>query len=186
MRTAQRTVESDPTHQRAHWALAATHFHRHELDRSFVEADRAIAVNPNDAGMLAWVGGRFIFAGEGERGIALVRRAAAIDPQHPTWRYHSIAAYLFQRKKYAEALSATQKVSVPGEWWAKFYIAASHGQLGRQDEARPSVEELLSLYPGVTLQTASEELQKWNVPDEVTERYLSGLRKAGVPEAPGE
>jgi hypothetical protein len=54
------------------------------------------------------------------------------------------------------------------------------------DDARPAVEELLSLCPGFTLQTATEELRKWNFPAEVIERYLEGLRRAGVPEEPRE
>ena len=50
----------------------------------------------------------------------------------------------------------------------------------------PTVEELLSLYPGFTLKTAVEELRKWDFPGEVIERYVNGLRKAGVAEGPGE
>jgi hypothetical protein len=39
----------------------------------------------------------------------------------------------------------------------------------------------LALYPAFSLRTAVEELRKWNFPDEVSGRYLEGLRKAGVP-----
>ena len=70
------------------FTLAATHFFRHELDRSFAAADRAIALNPNNAQVLWVAGANLIFAGEGERGIALVRRAAALDPHQPAWRYY--------------------------------------------------------------------------------------------------
>ncbi len=62
----------------------------------------------------------------------------------------------------------------------------SLAQDARLDDARPAVEELLSLCPGFTLQTATEELRKWNFPAEVIERYMEGLRKAGVPEEPRE
>jgi len=98
--------------------------------------------------IVAWVGSRFVFAGKGERGIALTRRAMALDShQMPTGVYDSFAAYHFQRKEYAEALAAAQKSRVPGSIWSKIYGAASYGQLGRQAEARPTVEELLSLIP---------------------------------------
>ncbi len=186
LRAALRAVASDQTNQLALNALARAHFFRHDLDRSFAEADRAVALNPNNADVLAGVGARFIFAGEAERGIALVRRAGALDPHHPTWFHYAIAAYHFQRNEYAEALAAAKKVRVPDEFWSKLYIAASYGQLGRQDEARPAVEALLAAYPGFTLQTAFVELRKWNVRDELIERYTEGLRKAGVPEEPRE
>ena len=184
LRAAQRAVEADQSNQLALNALSAAHFFLRDLDRSFAEADRAVAMNPNNAFILVNAGERLIFAGEGERGIALVRRAAVLNPQQAT--FHSIAAYHFQRMEYEKALAAAQKVIASGEFWKEIYIAASYGQLGRQDEARTAVEELLSVYPGFTLQTSSEELRKWNFPDEVTERYLTGLRKAGVPDEPRE
>ncbi len=40
--------------------------------------------------------------------------------------------------------------------------------------------------PGFDLKVAADELRKWNFPAEVTERYLVGLRSAGVPGGPSE
>ena len=71
--------------------------------------------------------------------------------------------------------------STQGDFWTYLYIAASYSHLDRPGEARPAVEELLSLYPGFTLRSATKELRNWNFPEEVTRRYLEGLRKAGVP-----
>ena len=56
----------------------------------------------------------------------------------------------------------------------------------RLDDARTAVEALLAAYPGFTLQTAYVELRKWNFSADVIERYMEGLRKAGVPEEPRE
>ena len=53
LEAAQRAVDSDPTHQKAHEALATSYFYRHELDAFLAEADRAIALNPNNAGTAA-------------------------------------------------------------------------------------------------------------------------------------
>jgi TolB-like protein len=60
LKAARRAVESDPTHQGAHEALANAHFFRHELDEFFAETERAIALNPNNAVMLARSGERLI------------------------------------------------------------------------------------------------------------------------------
>ena len=68
---ARRAVASDPTSQDAHRALAAVHFCRHEVDAFFVEAERAIALNPNHAFTLAYMGLKFEHVGD-ERGIVLV------------------------------------------------------------------------------------------------------------------
>jgi TolB-like protein len=102
---ARRAVASDPANQRAHHVLAEVHFHRHELDGFFAEAERAIALNPNNADTLAYLGQELHYAGD-ERGIALVRKAVALDPFHPTWFNFPIAHHHFERDEHEEALAA--------------------------------------------------------------------------------
>jgi tetratricopeptide (TPR) repeat protein len=58
--------------------------------------------------------------------------------------------------------------------------AASHGQLGQIEEARAAKEELLRQMPGTTVMAPRQQMP-WKRPDDA-ERYLDGLRKAGLPE----
>ena len=139
LKAARRAVESDPTHQGAHEALANSHFFRHELDAFFAEAERAIALNPNNAVMLARLGERLHYAGD-ERGIALVRKATALDPFHPTWFHFPIADYHFHRGEYEEALTAARKINIPGYFWPQIYLAGIYAELDRQNEARSASE----------------------------------------------
>jgi adenylate cyclase len=176
---AQRAVEADPSHQGAHEALADSYFYRHELDGFFAEAERAIALNPNNAATLAALGERLHLVGH-PRGILLVRKAVRLDPFHPTWFNFPIADYHFRRGEYADALVAARKINIPGYFWPQIYLSAIYGELGRKDEARAAVEQLLRLYPGFTTDKATEELRKWNVADDVIDRWLKALRKAGV------
>jgi tetratricopeptide (TPR) repeat protein len=84
------------------------------LDGRFVaEAERAIQLNPNAATVLAYLGESFALMGEDERGIALARRAAKLDPYHPTWYNFAFAHYHYQRHEYAEALIAARKLNLP-------------------------------------------------------------------------
>ncbi|GAG15314.1 unnamed protein product, partial [marine sediment metagenome] len=101
---ARRAVASDSTSQLAHDSLAQTHFFRREFDAFLAEAERAIALNPNNAGILVSQGA-YIFQTGDERGIALVRKAMTLDPFHPTWWYFPIARYHFKRGEYEEALA---------------------------------------------------------------------------------
>jgi TolB-like protein len=181
LKAAHRAVDSDSTHQGAHEALANSHFFRHELDAFFAEAERAIALNPNNAVMLARLGQRLNLAGD-PRGILLVRKAMKLDPFHPTWFNFPIATYHFDKGEYEEALAAARKINIPGYFWPQIHLAAIYGALGRQSEARSAVEELLRLYPGFTIETLIEELRKWNRPDDVISRWVAALRKAGLPE----
>jgi len=180
LEAAHRAVDSDPTHQGAHLALAQSYFFRHELDGFFAETERAIALNPNDAATLATLGEFLDWVGD-PRGILLVRKAVKLDPFHPTWFNFPIARYHFDKGEYEEALAAARKINNPGSFWPQIYLAAIYGELGRQSEARAALEELLRLYPGFTTETLIEELQKSNSPDDRIRRWVAALRKAGLP-----
>ncbi len=65
----------------------------------------------------------------------------------------------------------------PGAWR---YLTASLALLGREGEARVAKDELLRLMPGESLRWIREVLPSDNA-DRI-ERFVDGLRKAGVPE----
>jgi TolB-like protein len=178
---AQRAVASNPTSQRAHWALAEVHFHRHELDAFFAKAEQAIAFNPNDAEILAAAGSFLTNIGD-ERGIAFVRKATKLDPFLPTIYNFPIALYHFERGEYQDALVAATKIDIPGNFWSHLYLAGIYAELGRQSEAGSALKELLRLYPGFTTEKWVEDAQKWNFRGDTIRRWVAALRKAGLPE----
>jgi TolB-like protein len=181
LEAARRAVATEPTSQLAHQALAEAYFFRHELDSFFAEVERALAINPNNATVLAILGRSLHLAGD-ERGVDLVRKAMALDPLHPTWFNIPIAAYHFQRGEYEEALVATRKIDLPGNFWTHIYLAGIYAELGRESEARSAVEELLRLYPGFNTEKLIGEARKSNVSDDRIGRWVAALRKAGLPE----
>ncbi|GAG48294.1 unnamed protein product, partial [marine sediment metagenome] len=178
---ARRAVALDATSQWARHALAFAYFYRQDLDAFFAESERAIALNPNNATVLAAAGRVLHIAGD-ERGVALVRKAMKLDPFHPTWFNFTPAYYHFQRREYEEALAAARKIDTPGVFWTPAYLAAIYGELGREREARSALEELLRLYPGFTAEKLTEEWRKANYPDASIRQWVSALRKAGLPE----
>jgi adenylate cyclase len=178
---ARRAVSLDPTNQLAHFGVAAAHFFRNELDAFLAEAERALALNPNNGNVLAALGLYFQWTAD-ERGIVLARKAVALDPFHPTWFRLSLARHHFERGEYEEALAAARKIDMPGYFRAQVVLTAIYAELDRQKEACSALEELLELYPGFTTGKLVEEWRKWNAPDGKTRQYVAALRKAGLPE----
>ena len=59
-------------------------------------------------------------------------------------------------------------------------LAACYGQLDMEEEARAALEKLVHRMPGLTLD--SERLERPFRRPEDKDRFLDGLRKAGLPE----
>ena len=170
----------EPTNQVAQWSLGRTHYYRHERDEAFSRTDRAIALNPNNATVLASAGLYMSKAGKWQRGIALVRKAAALNPNHQGWYHHPLSWDHYRKGEYEQALAELQKSNLPGFYWTHIFLAAVYGQMGRQKEARAAVNTLIELYPGFTIETARGEFRK-HFDDNLSDQLIDGLFKAGLP-----
>jgi adenylate cyclase len=176
---ARRAVELDPTNQAAQLALAQTRWSRHELGAFFVAADRAVALNPNEAKTLASVALSTTYAGRWDRGSALMRKAIALNPNHPGWYYIALFHDHYRKAEYQAALVEAQKVNMPELWETYSTLAQAYAQLGRGGQAEAAVEELLKVYPDFPAK-AWEEFRRRNVPEEEIAHLVEGLRKAGL------
>jgi adenylate cyclase len=176
---AQRAVELDKNNDEARRVLAAIHFHRHELDLFYIHAERALEINPNNSTSLADLGDNMVFAGNIDRGIALVRKAIALNPYHPDWYYFSLTEYHYRRGEYEAALDMAQKINMPNFFWTHVHRARAYGQLNRKTGAAKSIEKLIELYPDYP-DNARLELRKYNYPEAAIEHSMEGLRKAGL------
>ena len=111
--------------------------------------ERAIALNPNDPEPLAHYGTRLIYMGEWERGVALVTKAIALNPEHPQWYQNPIIYYYYQTSDYERALPESQRQRLSDDVWNALFRAMILGQLGRREEAQPLIEAALKLEPNV-------------------------------------
>ncbi|TDJ07868.1 MAG: hypothetical protein E2O71_05875 [Deltaproteobacteria bacterium] len=177
---ARRALELDPTHQAAQLALAQIHWSRHELDEFFPAADRAVALNPNEAKTLASVGLSTTLAGRWDRGAALIRQAIALNPYHPGWYYLALFHDHYRKGQYQEALGEAQKINLPELWETYSTLAQTYGQWGRKQQAEAAVAKLLKLYPDFA-RSAWREFRKRNLPEAEIAHLVDGLRKAGLP-----
>jgi adenylate cyclase len=179
LETAQRAVRLDSTNQNAHIALAMTHFSRRELDPFFVEAERALALNPNNGRALATIGRLTAAAGDWDRGVALSRKAAALNPYHPGWLHFTLSSDHYRSHEYEKALIEAQKVNLPSLSLMHASLAAIYGQLGREAEAQSALADLLELNPDF-VENPRREFRKWYLSEELIEHFMDGLNKAGL------
>jgi tetratricopeptide (TPR) repeat protein len=159
--------------------LANVLFDRHDLVGFKAAGERAIALNPNDPEVLVHSGMRLTFIGEWERGVALVTKAIALNPEHPQWYLDPIIYYHYQTGDYERALSESQTQEFSDDIWVLLFRVMILGQLGRNEEARPLIEEALRRKPDVG-ERLFDMARVWNLPDPQVEHIADGLRKAGL------
>jgi TolB-like protein len=175
---ARRAVEAAPSNHLAYHALASAQFFRREFQAFRNSAERAIALNPMDGFTAAYVGFLIAYAGDWERGCALVVRARQLNPHHPGWYWFPSFFDAYRKSDYRGALEVALKVNMPGFWRTSLALATAYGQLGEREAASNAVRDLLAVKPDFAV-VAREELAKWWDP-QLVEHLIDGLSKAGL------
>jgi TolB-like protein len=183
---AQRAVELAPTHALGHYALATVYFFRKEMVPFRVEAERALALNPLDASVMAYLGLLIACAGEWERGCQMVESAMHLNPNCPGYFYFARCWDNYRKGNYEETLEGVAGANMPNYFHVPAIQAAALGQLGRHEEAQKALQHLLALRPDFAA-VARQEYAKW-YDSQHTEQVIEGLRKAGlaIPDDPAK
>jgi TolB-like protein/Tfp pilus assembly protein PilF len=179
LEAARKAADIAPDGALAQRSLLLVQSFRGEVEEAVAAGERAVALSPNNAELLAEFGMRLALMGRWERGIALIDQASARNPAHPGW-YHTAPALNFYRQgRYAEALEEAEQVDAPGWVHHHTILAMIYGQLGKEEEARAAARQLQQMDPGFEA-NAWYELRLRNFPPEMTEQMVEGLRKAGL------
>jgi TolB-like protein len=175
---ASRAVDLAPSNFLAHQAMSTVLLLRKEVAASVHEADRAIALNPFDAGCNANMGANIAFAGDWVRGCALIERSMDLNPQHPVW-YRGMLSYReYWSGNYRAAIDEAIRTNAPYLFWLQIVLAAAHGQVGEQQPASAAVRALMTLIPSFSANPRAV-LHTW-IQADMVEHLIQGLQKAGM------
>lgn len=145
---------------------------------------RAMEINPNEAACIGNLGVALIWNGQAEEGLELIDKSLRLSPKDPWAPFQmanrSVAAYNALNFEQALHLAEEACADYPNFPTAARAKVAAFGMLGRANEAQTALANLERLLPGVSI--TSSRLAFLNFREEDTERYLEGLRRAGMPE----
>jgi TolB-like protein/Flp pilus assembly protein TadD len=178
LEAGKRAIELDGTNPMGHYALAMTYYSLRDFDAAYAAAERAIALNPNESTIQASLGTHIYYSGRWEEGLGVVRRAAALNPRHPTWLYGVLASDHYRRGDYTAALAEIKK-NTRHDTMRRIILVATYGQLGRVQDARAALEDLLLHSPEFAADPMAE-IRRIYLSDEITEDFAAGLRLAGL------
>lgn len=147
LKAARRGIELKPQSARAYHILFIVLFLRGEKEAGIVAAEKAIALNPYDVLIPTEYGGRMIFCGEIDRGMAILHDAVGFGAVLPSWSHFALFVGHYMRGDLAEARyhasQLTSETYVYGQL-ARALIAHADGDA---TEARRCVQTILSLQP---------------------------------------
>jgi len=179
----RRAVELEPASPLAHFGMARAAYLKRDLDLFYTEAAIALNLNPHDPLLLGNIGNWLAFTGRWDEGVALVRKAIALNPKvYPRWWHAALAKNYYRKREFGEALAEFKRMNLPNWWWNQVELAYTYGQLGDAVNARAAVQQLYELYPSFDLEKAVLEHQKFSFQPSYIELAVDGLRKAGVRE----
>ena len=179
---AQKAVALDDSLPLAHTRLAWAYLRKRQHEQAISEAKRAIELDPNYAEGYSILGEILNSAGRPEEGIDFVKKAMRLDPHYP-------ASYLFrlgqsyymigQNQKAIEVLERARDRN-PDAKPPHMHLIILYAEAGQMDKVQAELEAILRLIPNESVQL--EEKICAYITGGPLERFLDGLREAGMPE----
>ena len=178
--TARHAVELDRDSVLALLALATMHFYRGEFAEAQAIDRRLLSLNPTNPHVLGQVGLRTARVGNWDEGIALVRQSIERSITAP-WGYHTmIALDHYRRGDYHAALADAEQFAGARIVTVAVVLAAIHGQLGNQDEARRALDRARTLDANAIRDPRTWLRRAINLPEDLLDQLMDGLTKAGL------
>ena len=152
-------------------------------EEAIAEAERAIALDPNDAAGYTAMAGALIYSGKPEEAVDFVKKAMRLDPHNLANYLYTLGLAHFGMEQFQEAASFFErafKLNPEMGLVQRAYLAAAYGYLGQEEKARteldkPGIKEVRELYD---IYVKYEGAYYKNPKDRA--RLLDGLRNVGL------
>ncbi|WP_331374793.1 adenylate/guanylate cyclase domain-containing protein [Sinorhizobium chiapasense] len=159
--------------------------HLKEYDRGFELVRNAVAFNPNNLDVVNFAGVANLHCGSLDDAVTYFLRAERLSPNGlgAHWNLTGLAHVEMVRGNYEEALVwARKSMAANAEYAPCFWmLIAANARLGRMEEARRHLANLLAISPEVTVASIRAG-QAAKIPGRI-EPILEGLLLAGMPDA---
>ncbi|WP_119460300.1 adenylate/guanylate cyclase domain-containing protein [Rhodospirillaceae bacterium SYSU D60014] len=174
---AKRSIALSENSARGHAALGFVYLYTKQRAAAIVEYERALALNPNDADIMAEFADALTHDGRALEAVELLHKAMRLNPFFPDWYLWYLGDAYYTLGRYEEAIRTLERMNDPAEGYR--LLAASYAQLGRAEEAAAYAAKVLEMHPNFSVADWAEKQPDQD--PEALEIFLDGLRKAGLP-----
>ena len=181
---ALRAVELNPDDAGTRCALGRAYVLRRQSQAAVPEFEIALELNPSLALAHYGLGAALVFSGRSEAAIPHLETAIRLSPRDPNMGSFLVRianAYLFMRDHEGAVEWARKALREPHFQWSRHAILISAlAHLGRADEARAALAELMRLRPDFSSRYLTDFAPFAD--DDDTRHLLDGLKQAGLPQ----
>jgi adenylate cyclase len=148
----------------------------HQYEQAIAEAERAIALDPNDPDSFIQMARVLIFAGRPKEAVGFIKNAMRLDPHYPAeYQFiHGLAYFAMGQLEEAVTLLESAVMRNPDVPLWGVPLAVTYAHLSRDQEAH-------AMYDRIGFHFLSPGYAGWWWPfkdPEVADRFTDGLRKA--------
>jgi len=152
-------------------------------EESLELADRAVHLQPNSFYVRHHCGAAYAFGGESDKAIEHFHAARRLNPIAPRKGqvFQGLAVAHFFLREFEEAVAWGHRALAqsPTSNSIRRFLAAGLAHLGRIDEARTLIADVLASQPNSNLTRSRKTSFRYPW---MMDLYIEGLRKAGLPE----
>ena len=137
------------SHAQGYALLGETYLLMKHFDLARENLDLAIERNPNDATSYGALGGVSLMTSQLDQAEAAYARSMRLDPKSSGSVLTGLGTTLFLMDRYKEALPHLEKSAIrePGNLFTYLMLAATYGELGRDDEAKLAADKVRTMHP---------------------------------------
>jgi adenylate cyclase len=177
---AKKAISLDDSYSIAYSALGMSYVFARQYDKAVAEAERAMALDPNVAANLYMLAFILCHAGRPEEAIPLIERGERLNPIPVPLQLGFMAIAYRLTGRYEKAIEAAKRAIrvEPNYQHARVNLIASYIALGREEEARAEVAELLRINPHFSIDRFLKGMPFKNQAE--NDRLADALYKAGL------
>jgi adenylate cyclase len=174
---AQQAIALDDSRPFPHTVLGTIYLFKRQYAEALTEAQRAIALGPNDASGYEWQAWIMNNTRRRAEAIDLAEKAMRLDPRNHD-RYLYIEGWSYtQTGRYEEAIPILKR-SYPTLLAFHYLLVVDYIELGREPQARAEATEIMRIIPNFSVDTFVQGFP--NQDETYKERVRTDLHKAGL------
>jgi TolB-like protein/class 3 adenylate cyclase/tetratricopeptide (TPR) repeat protein len=171
----------------AYQAASRLHIDSQQHELAIAQAQRALALDPNDANSYLAIAYAVIYAGRPQEALNFIEKAMRLNPHYPDYYMYILGLAHFHLDQYEEAVILFEKAVKlnPVNYVPLIPLSAAQAQLGREQEAAATLDKLQKALPAIVTIALVKRGSLYSYKNSADrDRLLAGLRKAGMLESP--